>query len=493
MKILLVSPKEKSMFGDHVDLPDGVPGSKGHPSLGLAALSAYLKHKNADVRVYDHHIENHLQKLRTLVEDFKPDAVGITSFSYSHVFADELVGQIKTMTDAPVILGGPHVSAVKRQALETSEADFAIAGEGEFSFEELLNELQSGTKKFDSIQGLIWRKDGAVIENSNNRDFLQNLDLLPFPDLEAFPLEKYHCYQTRSLPIISSRGCPYSCTFCSVVLTQGRNFRKRSPKNFVDEMEHWYKKGWRKFEIDDDCYSCDMKRCIKISEEIISRKLNVVYEVYNGIRVDRVSPELLRMLKKSGCYLVSFGLESANLQILKNIRKDIKSLDQATTAVKWAKEAGLKTAVHLIIGHQGETIETARDSLEFGRKLDADYVNYYNLIPYPGTESFEWVKQNGRWLVPEKDYLKHISYRDNEPIFETDDFSAEERRKVIKEGFKIYEQKILNFRLGKFLGTFVYWLIQIEPLGKLLKWKSLQEEGLINKLYLFLSRKSRTT
>ncbi len=490
MRVLLCNPKEKSMFGDDIDLPDGIGGSSGHPNLGLAALSSYLKQKGIQIRVYDHQIENSQNKLNQIITEFQPDVIGLTSFSYSYIHAIDLVDIIKTMTKAPVILGGPHVSATKAEVFENSKVDFAVKGEGEITFEEFLHEIQKPEPNYSEIQGLLWRNEnGEVIENCS-RPFIYDLDPFPYPDFEAFPLKKYACFQTRTLPIISSRGCPYACTFCSVVLTQGRNFRKRTPKNFVDELEYWNNKGWERFEIDDDCYSCDMKRCIKISKEILNRGLKVKYDIYNGIRVDRVSPEMLSALRKSGCSLVSFGLESANLQILKNIKKDLKSLDQVTDAVKWARDAGLKTSVNFIIGHQGETIETARESLRFGDKLDADFVNFYNLVPYPGTETYEWVKKNARMLVPEEDYLRHISYRDNEPIFETDDFSAEERRQIIREGFKLYEKKVLKFRLGKILGMLAYFPLRFKPLGNWLK-KAVNQQGVVRRSFIYLSQSSR--
>lgn len=490
MNILLTVPKEKSMFGDHKELPDGVWGTSGHPHLGVAYLVSYLKTKGFNVRVYDHQVENSLKRLKSLIDDFKPDIVGVTAFSYSYLFVLELIDLVRSLTKVPIVVGGPHVSATKGEVLKNSKADFAIKGEGEYTFEEFLNEYLKPNPNFDDILGLIWKKNGNIVENPS-RAFIKKVDTLPFPDFEAFVLEKYLCYEDRILPIISSRGCPYECTFCSVILSHGKNFRKRSPENFVDELEYWCQRGWEKFEFDDDCYSCDMKRVIKISDEIERRQLKVQYNIFNGIRVDRVSYEMLLSLKRSGCSMVSYGLESANLTILKNIKKEIKSLDQVTDAVKWARHAGLQTSVNFIIGHQGETMQTARDSLDFARKLDADFVNFYNLVPYPGTEAYEWAKRNARFLVPEEKYLQQISYRDNQPIFETDEFTAEERKMVVKEGFKIYELKVLQFRLGKWLGYLVYLLIQFQPLGKWAKWQALRGNGLVKKIYMQLSKRSR--
>ena len=130
------------MFGDDVDLPDGIGGSSGHPNMGLAALSAYLKQKGFQVQCYDHQIENSEKKLNQIISDFQPDVIGLTSFSYSYIHAIDLVDSIKSLTDVPVVIGGAHVSATKGDVFENSKVDFAIKGEGEHTFEEFLNEIQ---------------------------------------------------------------------------------------------------------------------------------------------------------------------------------------------------------------------------------------------------------------------------------------------------------------------------------------------------------------
>ncbi len=490
MNILLVAPKSKNMFGDSIDLPDGMEGSAGHPHLGLAYLSAFLKAHDHRVEVYDHQITNNRASLEKQILGFKPDLIGVTAYSYSYLYVREMIDLIKSISRAPLVVGGPHVSATQSEIVRSSPADFAVMAEGEYVLLELLEALRAGGSDFGAIEGLIWR-DGDQVKTNASRPFIKDVDALPYPDFEAFPLEKYQCHQERLLPVISSRGCPYQCTFCSVKLSMGRLFRKRSPENFVGELEHWHAKGWERFEFDDDCYTVDMKRVKKISDLILERGLKIHYDIYNGIRVDRVSPELLQGLKQSGCALVSYGLEAANPQVLDNIRKQV-TLDQVRDAVTWTKEAGLQSSVNFILGHQGETLATARESIAFARSLPVDFVNFYNLVPYPGTESFNWVQQNGRFLVPEDKYLQSISYRDNEPIFETDEFSAEERRIAIKEGFKLYELKVLQFRLGKKMGYFIYLMMRFEPLAQFARTQALNGTGVIHKIYKFLSRKSRT-
>ena len=361
----------------------------------------------------------------------------------------ELIRNVKSMSTAMVVVGGPHVSATKDEILRHTDADLAIKGEGEETLHELIQAIQHSQSAFDEIDGLIWRKNDEIVENKN-RAFIQDLDDLPYPDFAAFPLEKYLCYKERTLPMISSRGCPFGCTFCSVRLSMGRGFRGRTPESFVTELQHWHDQGWRRFEINDDCFSANVERAIKICQLIQEKQLKISFDLYNGIRVDRVSPELLRELKQAGCSLVAYGLESANPQVLRNIKKNV-ALAQVEEAVKWTKEAGLSCSVNFIIGHAGETYTTAKESLDFAKRLPADFVNFYNLVPYPGTEAFEWVEQHGRFLVPQEEYLTRISYRDNRPIFETPEFPVAERMKIMKEGFKLYERKLLQFRLGKTL------------------------------------------
>jgi anaerobic magnesium-protoporphyrin IX monomethyl ester cyclase len=490
MKILFVIPKAKSLFGDETNIPDGVKGTGGHPHLGIAYLTAFLKHHNVNVRIYDDAVENSLKRLSNLIREYDPDLIGITAFSYSYKYVIDIINRVNGFTNKPLVIGGPHVSTTREDILINSKADFAIKGEGEFTLLELVEELQVKNPDFEKIDGLIWRNgSGSNIVENRDRKYIKDLDSLPYPDFEAFPLEGYTYTPLRKLPIISSRGCPYPCTFCSVKISMGRRFRARSPENFVSELEYWYNKEWINFEINDDCYSTDIERVIEICDLIIKKGLKIKYDLYNGIRVDKVNLEVLGKLKESGCILISYGVESGNEQILLNIKKNI-TLEQARNAVKWANEVDLPNSVNFIIGHEGETMETATDSIKFAKTLPTNFVNFYNLIPYPGTEAFEWVKKNGRFSIPLENYLQNISYRDNEPIFETNEFTAEDRRKVIKKGFAIYERKILEFRLGKVLGYFAYLIMRIRPIAKFGRNFALNNK-IGNKIYTALSKKSR--
>lgn len=237
------------------------------------------------------------------------------------------------------------------------------------------------------------------------------------------------------------------------------------PVRVIDEMEYWYRKGYDQFDINDDAFNVDRERVSEICDLIVRRGLRIKYQLYNGIRADRVTPEILQKLKDSGCTFITYGVESGNPEILKRIEKRL-TLEQVRKACEWTRDAGIPFSVNFIVGHPGETYESAMDSVRFAETLPAKFINFYNLVPYPGTSLFEWVKRNGRFLVREESYLMDISYRDNEPIFETDEFTAEDRRRVVKQGFEIYNRSLLTFRLGGGLGRAGSFLMRWAPLAR---------------------------
>ncbi len=457
-KILFVIPRNKSLFGDEVN-------QTSHPHVGVACLVSFLKEKGIQISIFDEGIEESGLKLIQKIDNFKPDLIGISIFSYSYGFAKNLLKIIKSRCDIPVVAGGPHVSAIRSEIMENAYIDFAIKDEGEYPLLMLIEGMGNISCGFDRINGLIWRKGKEVFENPD-APYIENLDALPFPDYEAFNIKRYPCYKGKTLPLITSRGCPFGCNYCSVRLSMGQRFRARSAENVFAEIQRLYGQGWRSFDINDDCFSLDKQRAEKICDLIIQDKLDIRFQLYNGIRADTVNPNLLRKMKRAGCYFISYGCEAGNNRILKLINKGI-TLEQVRDAVKWTNEAGIHNSVNFIIGHKEETQKDALDTINFAASLPTDFVNFYNLLPYPGTESFEWARKHAKFLVPLDTFLENISYRDNKPIFETNEFTRGQRERIVSLGFDLYRKKILNFRLGKILGTFVYWITKFNFINKL--------------------------
>lgn len=459
-KVLFVIPKNKSWFGNK--------GVTGFPHVGIAYLTAVLKKKKIPVKIFDEGIEEKSEKIMDLIDEFKPNIIGITSFSYGYGFLEDTIKRLKRYTNIPIIIGGPHIAATGDEIIRVTPADFALVGEGEIAFLEFLKQLSKKKPNFYRVPGLIWKKSREIVQNPRPQ-FIKDLDKLPFPDYEAFDLEKYPCFAEKLLPIITSRGCPYGCNYCSVRLSMGRGFRPRSPDNVLEELKHWYKKGFYSFDINDDCFTLDLKRAERICDLIIKNKLKIRFQMYNGIRVDRITPHLLKKLKKAGCYFISYGCESGNQDILNRIKKKI-TLVQVRKAIDWTNKAGIKNSVGFIIGHEGETYEQAKDTLKFAESLPTDFVNFYNLVPYPGTKVYEWAKKNAKFLFSPKTFLKEIGYRDNVPIFETKEFTKKQREELVDKGMILYERKILQFRLGKGLGFVIFGLMRIKALAKMIHW-----------------------
>ncbi len=451
--VLLTVSNLRSIFGDANAIP-------GHPHTGVAYLSAFLKSKGVHVDLYDERMDG-AERLPELLKN-NYDFVGITAFSYSLRNVYSLIDRIKSHTKAPVVIGGPHVSVSKLQVLMDTNVDFAVKNEGEYTALELLEILQSPQPDFSKVRGLLWRKGSENIENPD-RPMIENIDELPYPDYDSFGIERYPCAQAKAIPFITQRGCPYKCNFCSVPVSMGGGFRARTPENTVKEMEYWYAKGWRHFQINDDVFNLHPERVIQICKLIVEKNLDITWELYNGMRVNAVNEELLHWMKKAGCRLISYGCESGSPRLLKIIRKGL-TVEMVTKAVNLTHKEGIPCSVNFIVGHPTETFKDAQMSLRFAESLPASFINFYNDTPYPGTELFEWVKLNARILYP--DYLTDLSYNSREPIYETDEFPKEERIKILEEGRNLYERSVLRYRLGPFWGPLAYHLSRFSAINK---------------------------
>lgn len=482
MKVLFIIPEIKSMFGTEKGVPI-------HPHVGIAYLVSVLKANNHQYRIIDCGIEdNWPDKLKNEIKNFSPDIIGVTGFSYAYKYLYQTIKKIKSTTKIPIILGGPHVSATKNNILKETKVDFAMYGESETSIIDFLEVFSQKNPDFSKVPNLIWQKQKKLIINPSAHP-IYKLDQLPFPDYESFNLRCYPCYQEKIIPIITSRGCPYGCNYCSVKLSMGQSFRPRSPQNVIDEIKHWYKKGFNSFDVNDDCFTLDVNRAEAICDLIIKNKLKIKFQLYNGIRVNNITLKLLKKLKKAGCFFIAYGCESGSQKTLDRIKKNI-TLNQVRQAVKFTNQAKIKHAVNFIIGHQEETYQDAIETLKFAKSLDCNYVNFYNLVPYPGTEVYDWAIKHAHFLIPKNQYLKNVSYRDINPIFETKEFTKDQRIKIMKQGFALYERKLYQFRFGKNLGTLLYIFTRIPFIAHLFR-KLVYNNKNFNKLFNLLTSSSK--
>jgi len=397
--------------------PPYPPGVHSHPPfipLGIAYLGAVAEKEGHEVTVIDCQAEKlTYEAFRERLRRTPSDVIGVTATTLLYKSAMKLVNIAKQEhQQAFTMLGGSHGTFWDENALnEYPSLDIVVRREGETTFIELLNKLQTKTS-FNNILGITFRnKEGKIISNPD-RPFLEDLDALPFPAHHLLPLDALKRMGKVLFPLITSRGCVYWCDFCSTVRMFGRGYRMRSPKNVVDEMEMIHNKyGVNQVTFYDDTFTVNRERVMKICEELHARKLDLIWDC--GTRVDMVDRELLKTMHDAGCIAVWLGVESGSEAILDAMNKRIK-LDQTRLAYKTAHEVGLMTIANAVLGFPGETEQTARETINFIKELNPDDVGFYVATPYPGTPMYEQVKKNGWLRVTDFD-----KYDTAGPTFET--------------------------------------------------------------------------
>jgi radical SAM superfamily enzyme YgiQ (UPF0313 family) len=386
--------------------PPLLPGVMWHRltvPIGLACLAAVVEKRGYAVKIVDcSPLDMDFDEMKLEVVSFEPDIIGITSLTATFSSALQAAHVLKeSCPEAFTVLGGPHATIMSVDIInENVDVDIVVRGEGEETLLELAD-CVAEERKFDQVAGITFRKNGKTIQTPD-RPFIQNLDKLPYPAYHLLPLEKYRpagsFFGKRILPIMSSRGCPFHCSFCVSSEMFGERFRARSPKNVVDELE-WLKNehGAEAFSFYDDTLTLDKERCQKIFEQMQNRRIDLPWDCFT--RTDQISKELLIEMKRAGCQFVTFGVESGSQQLLKAMGKGT-TVEQNENAIRWAKEAGLLVATSVVVGYPGETVETLKETFDFIHRVRPNAVYLCAATPFPGTALYELVKNLG-WKMSE--------------------------------------------------------------------------------------------
>lgn len=380
--------------------------------LGVAYLASVLRNNNHEVSIVDCLTEDQVvinnengmftigmswDNIKEKLSVLKPEIVGISnSYSVQSPSVLKLAEFVKRNCDAKVVLGGAHPSALAQEILKDNNIDFVIIGEGEDSFLKLIKSM-SENKSFNKIDGLGYRLDDQIKINPKTH-YIADLDKIPFPSWDLFPaIDKYlysknpHSNFLRRppyMPILTSRGCPGNCIFCSIHVSFGYNWRSRSYLNVVDEIETLVKeRGIREIHFEDDNLTFDRKRMLDICNEIISRKIDIAWTTPNGVHISNLDEELLCKMKESGCYRLFLGIESGNSNVLRNIiKKKNVSLDEVRLKVRFMRKLKIETVGFFVIGLPHETKKEIRDTINFACSLGLDDVLFSIATPYPGTD-----------------------------------------------------------------------------------------------------------
>lgn len=382
MKVLLVNPPVAS-----------VAAKISTPPLGLCYLTASLKAAGHDALILDADaLDLTTAAAADEVKRHSPDVLGVTAMTPTVEAAWDLIRAARG--HAPkVILGGPHVSAVEAKVFEEAAGliDAAVLGEGEETLPRLLNSMAAG--RDEPIPGVL--RPGR--DDPPERPRVRDLNALPFPERASLPAGVYRHPLFGDDPVtamITSRGCPYRCVFCDKRVC-GATFRPRTPENVLAEIEEIaLNQGVRRIIIYDDLFTLDRNRVISICKGIIDRGLNITWKCEG--RVNRTDAETLSWMRRAGCELIAYGVETAKPSGLEFLRKDITP-EQARDAFRLTREAGIRTLGYFLLGIPGETMEDELKTVRFAVEIGADYAQFGILSPLPGTPLYDLAAEKG-WL-----------------------------------------------------------------------------------------------
>lgn len=444
MRVMIVNPR----FHLPID-------TRTTPHLGLAYLAAVSEQRGDEVMVFDADVED--EPITEAVRRFQPEIIGITANTPQVKSAWRTAQAIKSVADIPVVLGGPHVSVLPAESASRPEVDVVVRGEGEavwVKLAEIIERAKKGSPDFtardlldpqhnllDSLLGISYYTVNNQERHNPDHPAIADLDTLPFPAYHFFKMDRYTNLQpatdavdgSRSFSVMTSRGCPYRCTFCSQSIMPIK-WRARSPESVLREWQHLvHNLGAQEIGVLDDSANIQVDRLERIANLIIENKVNHVPWIFvNGIRANLATKELLGKLKQAGLKRVAFGVESGDPDVLLSIDKKIDH-DTIRQAFKNAKAVNLETIGFFIIGLPGETEESMERTIKFACEVDPLIANFSMMTPYPGTKVFEIAKRQGRLLLEDwEDYV----FFDGRARYELGEMTAEMVERKWKEAYR---------------------------------------------------------
>ncbi|MFH1611662.1 MAG: radical SAM protein [bacterium] len=442
MKVLFLNPP----FTEYAGLEGH--GGKALP-LNLAYLAGYLRQGRPDIElaVLDceglslpyHQIEQEIKRIT-------PDVVAITAPTPAFAQVLEVCEIIKKISPKIItVLGGPHPTALPKETTAEKNIDISVLGEGEVTFVDLINALDKKLS-LENIDGIVFKNNNGDIIQTQQRELIKDLDVLPFPARDLFPMQIYFPPPTKKMSnrkagnMITSRGCCYQCTYCMASFMWQRKVRYRSIENVVDEIEECLNKyGIGEFNFHDELFTINKKRTIEFCQEINKRNLDIVWVCM--CRVDYLDMETLQAMRNAGCKKIMFGFESGSQMILDKMKKRV-ALEKAEEAVSLVHRVGIKSAGNFMFGNIGETEKTIKQSIALAKKLNTDTMAFFIASPYHGTEFYEIAKDNG-YLRPDLEWKDFTLVSNNMPPINLPGLPAE---KIMEWQKKAYRQYYLRLK-----------------------------------------------
>lgn len=402
------------------------------PPLGIAYMAGVLQENNIDVEILDASAEDmDFKDVEKELLKRKPDLVALTALTPTIGRALETAQIVKeTLPDSIVVMGGYHPTFNFIETLEDENVDIVIRGEGEYIMLNLVQALENQSSLHD-VKGIVFEdKNSKEIVVNPEAPLIQDLDELPFPALNLLPMEKYRLLDmdTHMTTMITTRGCPMQCSFCSSAAMHGKKIRERSVENIVDEIEYLK----TNYDIDtiafmDDTFTLKKRKVMAICDEILKRNIEIMWGCTS--RVDTLDEKLLKKMKEAGCITIFIGVESADQQQLDNMCKNT-TISKIENAFKIARKLKIRTIASVALGMPGDTKEIMNKTVKFVHKLKPNYAIYSLATPYPGTRFYKEAFEKN--LIKIKDWSKYTLIT---PILETIDCSLNDMRKIQAKAF----------------------------------------------------------
>ena len=434
------------------------------PPLGILYIAAALEQQGHELQVFD--IDPDVSSCVEQIKVFAPHIVGLSCYTNTYPKAQRLTEKLKQeLPHAIFICGGVHATAKPVETMRELRVDYLVYAEGERSTSRLVQCLESGAlEEIAGIKGLYYWKNGEIVY-TGPPELIDDLDSIPFPARRLLDFGPYlvppgmirgHALE-RITTLLTSRGCPYPCTYCASHIVQGKKVRRRSARNVIAELEGMVNDySIRGFYICDDLVTGDRDWMMEFSRQLAQKNLGLRWGCQS--RVDYVDEEMLSVMKQAGCVQIDFGVESGSDKTLKTMKKKATA-DEARAAFALMHRMKMRACATFILGFPGETEEDMEETYRLAKEINADYTAFYFLTPYPGTPIYNMAVQNA-WIDPKLVADERFTHRQAAvPIMAIE--HSPEKLAAIRRRFqnRFFVHNYLRWRNLRFYGSLLWALL----------------------------------